>query len=336
MNIQPSITFPNFNSLNDSLNNKFLNLVHLNIRSLRTNFLDFVISIKPIIDLIDVIVLVETNICPEESDLYMIDGFCSYFKSRSERRGGGLGVFIKENILHEIVYPNNNAFESILLKASKNNIQIPVLAIYRPPALTSISTFIRNISETLKFNKLNKNLIIVGDINVDINKNSAESGLYLDYVNSVGLCSCNSSFTREDIKRSTKTNIDHILARLRDATLYSGTITLRISDHFSVFLSVEFLNQRPVTPKDSNRRLFIDNKKVAASVEMKTWNIKEPMDGKSLYNYIVKEFAEIYQKASIIIKKKKRRSPYPWLNSSLISMCAQRDKLFRFWKKKTT
>lgn len=69
--------------------------IYLNIRSLRTNFLTFNAYIDKLLENIDVIILVETNITDHEISLFQIKDFEMISLNRNTKRGGGVAVYVK-------------------------------------------------------------------------------------------------------------------------------------------------------------------------------------------------------------------------------------------------
>lgn len=158
----------NFNQITPKLISYPLSLIFLNIRSLRTNFNSFLATIHGVLDKIKIIVLVETNIKDEEIPFYGINGFNTTFINRENRGGGGIAVYIKENIKHTNVSVNSISFETIQINIETKE-TVTLFAIYRPPSL-NVSTFIHELDELLKTIKKQQNAIMVGDINIDLLK----------------------------------------------------------------------------------------------------------------------------------------------------------------------
>lgn len=72
----------NFNEINENYLDYPLTFIHMNIRSLRKNFLTFLVQIKKIINKIHLLILTETNITNNENQYYHIDGFNAIFLNR--------------------------------------------------------------------------------------------------------------------------------------------------------------------------------------------------------------------------------------------------------------
>ena len=75
--------------------NKF-SVLNLNIRSLKKNYDSLLIYLRQIKTNFDVIVLTETWLNDNESDLYLIPGYCFSAINRLNKRGGGIRIYYKE------------------------------------------------------------------------------------------------------------------------------------------------------------------------------------------------------------------------------------------------
>lgn len=82
--------------------NTHLNLIYLNIRSLRKNFSQFLATINKIANKINIVVLVETNVRDNKNNFCKITGFKSLTTNREGRRGG-IAIYIKENINYSLI-----------------------------------------------------------------------------------------------------------------------------------------------------------------------------------------------------------------------------------------
>lgn len=204
MNILPSISNANFDKKYIKQNNA-LNCTFLNIRSLKKNFNEFQVGINRIADDLDLIMFVETNISDYENNLFQINGFHAEFKNRPNKRGGGIAVFINQKVAYSIKSMDFESFEIMALTITKHSIETTMLIIYRPPRLTNCTAFLKELNKLINTFRNTANLMVVGDINIDLFKRNAESSKYLDVISTNGLMNCNYSYpTRCDIKKGTK------------------------------------------------------------------------------------------------------------------------------------
>lgn len=229
----PASSHPNFNSLKNNLkgNPNSISIICLNIRSMRKNFNNFQAEISEIIDQIDIIVLNETNITDHETNIYKLKNFNSEYLNRPNRRGGGIAVFISSRFSYEILKSKEKSFEYITINLFLNNFKIPVICVYRPPGTCS---FTHDFEKFLGDLPKCSDMIVVGDMNIDLFQRNACVDDYLDMMSANGLLNCNSSeTTREDLVRNTKTNIDHIFVRPRNIhAIDTRIVKTLISDHF--------------------------------------------------------------------------------------------------------
>lgn len=129
--------FNNFSELHFNKMNSQLSFIHLNIRSLRKNFLTLISQINNFINKIHLLILTETNITDDENNFYLLPGFNSIFLNRAGR-GGGIAVYIKENINFNMTNIQSESYETLRIDIAKNNKTTTIIPIYRPPTKTSM------------------------------------------------------------------------------------------------------------------------------------------------------------------------------------------------------
>lgn len=265
-------TFFNFNEIKINEISCQLSLIHMNIRSLRKNFVTLLSHINQIQNKISLLILTETNITDNENDLYKIHGFNALFLNR-DGRGGGIAVYIKDDINFEVNEIEANSFETISIDLSINNKTTSFISVYRPPHL-NINHFIIELDQAIsKFNKKN-DTIVVGDMNIDIKKTNITQTKYLDMLSSHGLQCMVTQTTRADENNKSSTCIDHLFVRTKHNHVHAAVVTTIISDHYAVFACVEAENDI----RDSNTNCQgtennkISNEKVNCLINETNWN----------------------------------------------------------------
>ena len=126
-----------FNNLFTKKPNCFSTL-HMNIRSLKKNFDDFIEYLSTINLSFSVIALSETWLNDSSSDSFHIPGYNFVAKSRKHRIGGGVGIFIKSSFTYkfrpDLELASNELTESIFLEITQSeNKNIIIGCIYKPP-----------------------------------------------------------------------------------------------------------------------------------------------------------------------------------------------------------
>jgi len=125
----------NFNDCNE------LFIVNFNVRSFNANVDEFIAFVNNLGKIPDIIVLTETWF----SDIYSepLDGYVCFHSFRSNKRGGGVSVFIRDNMksVHVVKTISSNIIECCILRIFyRNDLIVNLLAIYRPPSGYSIGT----------------------------------------------------------------------------------------------------------------------------------------------------------------------------------------------------
>ena len=119
--------------------------------------------------------ITETWLSDPNSDLYNIDGYNFIETHRTERSGGGVGIFLQSNILYERRHDptlNNGFSESIFIEIDKalfnKNRNIIIGVIYRPPN-TALKLFNDDINELIdNLEREHKYCYLMGDYNINL------------------------------------------------------------------------------------------------------------------------------------------------------------------------
>ena len=94
-------------------------IAHLNINSLRNN-LEFLISL--IKDNIDVLMISETKLAESfPTSQFMINGFSTPFRLDQNDKGGGIILYIRENIPSTLVSTESSQVEGIFVEINLRN-----------------------------------------------------------------------------------------------------------------------------------------------------------------------------------------------------------------------
>lgn len=235
----------NVNKINGSINTTdFLNVLSLNVQSIRNKFNEIKNLIASYDFTVHVIVLSEIFIYSQEQDRYIINNYNSYFLCRDGNRGGGVVVYVLKTITSNKSFELNfmdNSFLNINFSCFKFNL----LAIYRPPS-SDKSEFLNKLEEILANN--NKTYI-VGDLNLDLLKpNDSAIQKYLDILNSYGYLTLNKTSQHHATRiqninnRTSRTIIDHIATNIFNLNYYLSVHDFFKSDHRIVLFNIKLQN----------------------------------------------------------------------------------------------
>ena len=309
------------NKLTTSYNNLF-SMIHFNCRSILKNFDDIIALINFLSIKFTVIGVSETWL-KDNSIQCNILGYNFLSNNRKNRRGGGVGIYIKDDLVFKCrndVEINDVYIESIFVEIEIPQSKNVILGvIYRPPD-QSVPLFLDALSNIFHYvSKENKILYFLGDFNIDLLtvSSSPQVNNFLD------IFMTNSSYplihypTR--VSPNSATLIDNIFTN-NLTQLSSGVILDDISDHLPVFCICHNLFFKG-KQHDFLKRVIneVSISKFYRCLEQISWNLDEK-DPNLAYNSFLNEFLEIYNKCfplqKVIIKKK--FSTKPWIDKDLI------------------
>ena len=157
----------------DSDNN--FSLIHLNVRSAPKNLSEFELYLNQLDLRFNVIGLSETWFNDSTVNLYNLPGYSASHVYRKQKRGGGVSVFVSDNINYhcrrDLDVADEN-FEAVFVEFNKEDVRydrnIIVGVVYRPPG-ADIEKFIELTSlllDTIKKEK--KYCYLMGDYNINL------------------------------------------------------------------------------------------------------------------------------------------------------------------------
>ena len=148
--------------------------MHLNIRSIRNKFDSFKYLTESLIKNINIIGLTETWLSNNDCEqYYKLEGYDYIGLNRETKKGGGVGIYIKEHInrkkREDLTTNIEDIIESVCIEIcttiGKN---IIIAVIYRPPN-NKIEIFENPMNDLLnKIDRENKICYLMGDFNIDL------------------------------------------------------------------------------------------------------------------------------------------------------------------------
>ena len=158
-----------------------LSVFYFNIRGLRSKLDELISVLDNIAVTPDVLVLTETWLTKDIKKLYSIPGYNHFGVCRDEKRGGGISIYISNQIDFILVEEGTiiiENYEILHTLIRLNRAEIRIIAIYRPPS-GNLECFMKHLNTLLNKHK-NKNLFI-GDFNINLRNiiSSVASYIYL-------------------------------------------------------------------------------------------------------------------------------------------------------------
>ena len=167
--------------------NSEFSIFNVNIRSSRTNFDSFRHYTNELKHQFSVYTLTETWLKNYNKNLYNLKGYQHIHKLRDNKLGGGVSIYVKDNILYEEkkdLYIDLKGVDSLSIEIPKKEFNtdkdIIITTIYRPPDI-NIRDFILKLNDFLhKIYQTNKYAFFVGDFNVNTMEAMITSDRYVN------------------------------------------------------------------------------------------------------------------------------------------------------------
>lgn len=300
--------------------NQYLKILQQNIRSLNCNYSELLVLLRRLSLSCDIILLSEcwlSNVI----NLPSLQGYNSHRTNDNYNQNDGLVVYTA-NTLQCIVE------EPFLLDANCLTIKIKqdtvLIAIYRPPSFKSLDNFLNSLHSLLESLSNFKNIVIAGDVNIDLLKNNRDTSAYFDSVSFHGLLSANHYATREDAC------LDHVMLKTK-LNAYTFTLNTTITDHKSVLLCIKdnFINTHKIEKVKSV--LKINSESLITACE--NYNFEEIYKETNL-NVAMNKYITIIQQliSNNSLRKIIPRSKYiikPWITSGVLRCIRTRDRMHK-------
>ena len=223
---------------------RYFSSIHTNIRSALKNHDNFTSYLECLDHKFPLIGYSESWLNDDNKDTIGINGYKAEHSCRKVRSGGGVSLFVKDDIecsRVEDLCLNEKNIESVFCEFDKDQFglekNVLVGVIYRPPG-TDIAEFNEIVSDLLRKLKAEKKYIhIMGDVNINLinmDKHSPTQD-FVDTLLEHGMIPTISKPTR--VTKSSATLIDNIFTNLvkNSSSVFSGLLYTDLTDHFPVF-----------------------------------------------------------------------------------------------------
>lgn len=295
-----------------------LKVIHMNIRSINKNFSDFEILLTRIKIDYDIILLSECWLNGAHS-LPTLMGYTSFSSKMTINQNDGIVLYVKSNIDCSVTEPYFDGFNCLVCKV---NSDIVLVGIYRSPSSRHIDCFLNSLDSILNSLKSYKNVIVAGDLNIDIKtgNNSRQSNEYLTLAASHCLLPAHSFPTRLD------NCLDHFLLK----TVYKAitiVIETNITDHYPVMLCLNL--SKTTLLKPSTTRTFVDVLEIDKIIKNTDFSqVLTCRNANEACNTFVSILLPIIRSQTIIKNIPSRnRILKPWITEGLLRCIRNRDRM---------
>ena len=328
----------NSTGLKKKLNQKHVNVLLCNIRSMRQNFNHLMALIQSTDVHFSVIILNETQLDDGEEVAYNLNGYDMHSRNRN-RFGGGLIIFsdntLRSEYLNHLTGLHDN-FESLFINIRTKTGKITIGTIYRPPS-GSINSFSDEL-ELKILNKLPRNkTIIMGDTNIDLLAEANNSNLkFVTSLNDRNFDNHINKVTRDVTMAtgSSATIIDHIWSTAPIKKYFA--INHSITDHYPIGCSLQVVPEGPVERKISYRNFSDENlesfkRDFIAFKKSLSLDISNRGEINLIFQLLIVTLANLISKHFPIIQKTLRNKELkpPWIDKDLLKFIDKKNKIYQ-------
>lgn len=302
-----------------------LSVLTQNIRSINHNFDELQVLLTRLDIEFDLIVLTE---CWLSADINLpsLTNYQPFSTNRNLNQNDGIVIYIKTDLSSITTEPTD--FQEANCLVTTIGSDSAIISIYRPPSYRQINNFISSLDLILEKLKRFKNIVVLGDMNINIVENEQDNRAndYLDMLTSHGLLPSHKLPTRGS------NCLDHCIVKtnLPNMTIVCDS---SITDHSSVMISLSKLTvQKNNSPKTYKK---IDYQSALAELDQIDWvSMLQGSDVNEVTNvflYLVNRTLKKFTK--ILTVSHRKRNMKPWVTPGVIRCLRNRDKLHQTLKK---
>lgn len=238
-----------------------------------------------------------------------IDGYDTARTHNNLTQNEGVVVFFKNGLRVTVCEPNLHDANCLVLKVDFNTV---VIAIYRPSGYKDVDAFIHSLNDLLTgFN--HQNIVIIGDINIDITPNTCDSNspTYLNMLASHGILPAHLFPTHN------KTCLDHVMMTKTEYPAFCYVAETSITDHKAVIFVLELQSHR--SPKATSIKK-IDYDTLDADMKNVDLNpILETTDANTATTLLINKLNNLIESNTKSLKiPNRKRIKKPWITLGVL------------------
>lgn len=312
-------------------NNIKKSFVVQNIRSIRANFDLFVVNLSTIDDSPMFIFLTETFIYDYEIENYKINNYSIHANCNNSYKSGGVVVFSRNDVECVVTNASFKSCDILRVDTTVDGQNVTFVCVYRLHCCT-VNFFLNEFTSYLCKIK-SKNLLIVGDMNINILADSLCQD-YLFLMSSFGL----KCFVKDITRPASATCLDHVFSRLSTKfSLRVDVLDTRITDHSTIHGNIVYKKKESTNdPKPADIiQKHIEFDILNKDLEREHWDdVYEENDPNVAYNILLKKLNHyINLRTKFHTCRRKDKKLKPWITQSLVNKINLKNKAYKKFKK---
>lgn len=309
-------------------NFKYLNVLHINIRSVEKNFEELLILLHNLQREVHVLVLTETWLTDIFPDYLNIKNFNSIHVCNKYNKCDGIIIYVSNLLeIEQFSLQPLNHCNSIRISVRFNNDTYNITGIYRPWQC-NVELFINELSNFFSNHK-KETEIIIGDMNIDLlaKNESYNLNFYKTILSELGFLSVINKFTRVECKSSSC--LDHIWIKHTQKQIKSYIIKSKITDHYPVGIVVLNKEKKEI-PDTLLRKKFCLQQAVEEIGNIDWEDMYLISDTNTAAQYFINKICTCVNNASKEVKLNRKFTKLsPWITKGIIISIKNRNKLHK-------
>lgn len=301
-----------------------LKILTQNIRSADCNFSAFEVLLKRIGIEHDIIILTETwN--KNKTTFPSLLNYDTYSTFNNKNQNDGIILLIKSSLNYSIDEPIFRDGTCLLIKLNPDTL---IVSIYRSPYIKNVTIFLNSLDKLLREYRQWKNVILMGDINIDIKSDSIDKNCndYLNLLATHGFLTGHTFPTRE------RNCLDHAMIRSTH-TARIAVMEAPLTDHAAVALYLSNVPKNYNVKKPTINKVNLE----AAALEICNTDFTDIFKSTNANwsaNKLVTTMSNIIHTHTTTINlPRSHRNFKPWITPGLIKCMRKRDQMHLKTKK---
>lgn len=312
-----------------SVSKNDLTIVSQNIRSVYCNFDDFSLLLSSFKFQTDVIILTECRL-NDNKPIPKLNNYHCFTTTRHLNQNDGVVAYVKDTLKPKVKEINLAQASCLQLDILNNHI----LCIYRSPSNTNTDSFIDSLSTHLDTITSQKNIIIAGDININIRikdtETSQESNNRVNYLNMLSLHGILPGHTLPTRERNC---LDHFMIKInkKKISAFIAILHTTVTDHYTTFMSLRKQKCTQVAKKTTTSINFEQ-----ALKKIHEQNLAELLfcdDPSLLTEILIDKLTESINLSTTTVNiPNSKRIIKPWVTPGILRCIKNRNKLQKTYK----
>ncbi|XP_059047375.1 uncharacterized protein LOC131842825 [Achroia grisella] len=316
-------------------NSKFLNICHINAQSIPAHYTDLIDTFSE--PDVHALLVSESWLKPTLSSItYALPGFTLIRNDRTGKGGGGVAIYLRSFISYRVISSSPSDYhgtaEHLFIEANFKGIKMVIGVVYCPPLVdyfSDLDAALDLISCSYKY------IIIMGDLNTNLMKDSLQTRKLKTILNSMNLFILPLQPTHHNIDTEDSW-LDIVCTSSTDYVVEHDQLSAPAFSRHDLLLLCYKIKPLKLKPTIASVRNFsrIDITsllRVAARIDWKPILETSIINNKiSLFNA---QILGLFNKHAPLRTLKLRRPPAPWITEDIRKAMAKRNRAFQVFKK---